>query len=222
MVTYALIISVAVGISAAAILNVQPLLSANDRSRWCTVWSLVERKTYAVDEIIQQPGWDTIDKVRYQDHFYSTKPALLPTMVAGVYWCVKQTTGWNLSRNTAEVTRLVLLIVNLIPMAAALVLLAKLLERYAERDSTRYFVLFTAAVGTFLTTFVVTLNNHTVAAVCLMFAIYPALRIVADASVRPAHSDRSARVCSLRFVEPHDSVGGELRYETLYGFETQP
>jgi hypothetical protein len=156
-------------------------------SAQCTVWSLVERQTYVIDDIIQQPGWDTIDKVRYHDHFYSTKPALLPTLVAGVYYCVKRTTGWNLTNQTTEVTRLVLLIVNLLPMIAALIVFAAFLERYAQRDRTRVFLLLTAAVGTFLTTFLVTLNNHTVAAVSLLFAVYPAARIVVDGSRRPYH-----------------------------------
>ena len=32
----------------------RPFLSANDRSRWCTVRSLVEQGTYAIDEIVSQ------------------------------------------------------------------------------------------------------------------------------------------------------------------------
>ena len=42
---YGLILALFAGISIAAILNSQPLRSANDRSRWCTVWALVERGT---------------------------------------------------------------------------------------------------------------------------------------------------------------------------------
>ena len=184
---YAFIIAAAAALIASAILNARPLQSANDRSRWCTVWSIVERDTYTIDRIIGQPGWDTIDKVRFKEHFYSTKPALLPTAVAGVYWCVKKTTGWNLIKQTESVTRLILLLVNLLPMIAALVVIAAVVERYARRDATRYFILLTASIGTLLTTFMVTLNNHTVAAVCVVFALYPALRIVIDGSRRPQH-----------------------------------
>ncbi|MCA9266718.1 MAG: hypothetical protein KDA60_22825, partial [Planctomycetales bacterium] len=42
-----------------------PFLSANDRSRWCTVRSLVEHGTYAIDGITQERGWHTIDKVQH-------------------------------------------------------------------------------------------------------------------------------------------------------------
>ena len=184
---YAFIIAAAAALIASAILNARPLQSANDRSRWCTVWSIVERDTYTIDRIIGQPGWDTIDKVRFKEHFYSTKPALLPTAVAGVYWCVKKTTGWNLIKQTESVTRLILLLVNLLPMIAALVVIAAVVERYARRDATRYFILLPASIGPLLTTFRVTLNHHTVAAVCVVFALYPALRIVIDGSRRPQH-----------------------------------
>src|SRR5688500_1763067 len=45
----------------------RPFLSANDRSRWATVRSLVEHGTYAIDDIVSQPGWDTIDMVKHKD-----------------------------------------------------------------------------------------------------------------------------------------------------------
>ncbi|MCA9057152.1 MAG: hypothetical protein KDA85_01575, partial [Planctomycetaceae bacterium] len=73
-----LIIMVATAVLAAAVLTARPLQSANDRSRWATVWSLVERGTYQIDEIDQVSGWSTIDKVRHRHapnepwHFYSS------------------------------------------------------------------------------------------------------------------------------------------------------
>ena len=70
----------------------RPFLSGNDRSRWCTVRALVEPEMrvegapYAIDKVIQQPNWDTIDMVKHDGHLYSSKPPLLPTLVAGEYW----------------------------------------------------------------------------------------------------------------------------------------
>jgi hypothetical protein len=157
-----------------------PLYSANDRSRWCTVWSLVERGTFAIDEIIRQPGWDTIDKVRYHGHFYSSKPPLLPVLTAGIYRGLKQTAGLDLLSATHETVHAVLLIVNWFPWIVALVLLAALVERYGRSDWSRLFVLIAAAFGTFLTTFLTTFNNHTVAATSVVFALYPALGILLE------------------------------------------
>src|SRR6202035_5839275 len=49
------------------------------------------------------------------------------------------------------------------------------------------FIVGAFAFSTFLTTFCVTLNNHTVAALAVLAALYPACRILADASLRPVH-----------------------------------
>jgi hypothetical protein len=157
-----------------------PLFSANDRSRWCTVWSLVERGTYSIDEIIRQPGWDTIDKVRYHDHFYSSKPPLLPTLTAGLYWGLRRAAGLDLLARTHETVHAILLVVNWLPWIVALTLLAALVERYGQSDWSRLFVVIAAAFGTFLTTFLTTFNNHTVAATSVVFALYPALGILLD------------------------------------------
>lgn len=157
-----------------------PMLSANDRSRWCTVWSLVERGTYQIDEIITKPGWNTIDKGRFQDHFYSSKPPFLSTIVAGVYWTLKQAFGLDLLERTHATVRTILVVINWLPWMIALALLAATGERYAQTDFGRVFLVVAAAGGTFLTTFLTTLNNHTIAAASVVFAIYPALRITND------------------------------------------
>ena len=166
----------------AAILTTDSLQSANDRSRWATVWSLAERDTWKIDEIITQPGWDTIDKVRHEDHFYSSKPPLLPWLVSIVYRIVKGTTGWNLLDNTQSVTRTILLFVNLIPMLVAMLLLGLLVERHAKSRFTLVFLLITFGFGTFLTTFQTVLNNHLPAAVCLTIAIYAIVKIKVEKS----------------------------------------
>src|SRR5688500_5896485 len=76
----------------------RPFLSANDRSRWMTIRSLVEHGTYEIDEIVGQPTWDTIDMVQHRGrdgelHLYSSKPPLLATLLAGEYWLIIRLTG---------------------------------------------------------------------------------------------------------------------------------
>ena len=189
---YGLILTIFSAMATSAILRVEPLLSANDRSRWATVRALVDEGTYQIDHVIADSGWDTIDKVRHNEHFYSSKPALFPTTVAGVYWIVKKATSqifgkekqWNLKTHTAEVTRTVLLIVNLIPMLIALVFFAKLLERHAYHAWTRIFLLSSACFGTYLTTFLVTLNNHLPAALALLMSLYFAMNILSEDEAR--------------------------------------
>ncbi|GIW87687.1 MAG: hypothetical protein KatS3mg108_2011 [Isosphaeraceae bacterium] len=97
-------------------------LEANDISRWCTVWSLVERGTYAIDECpwqhktqdkvlrsnkLTEPGSDAslLRRVEYmlapaswkegeaRDRVYSSKPPLLPTLIAGMLLPARLVTG---------------------------------------------------------------------------------------------------------------------------------
>src|SRR5688572_4514556 len=111
-----LLIVIAMVLGTIRLMESPPLQSANDRSRWATVWSLVERKTSKIDEIRQYRGWDTIDKVKIDGHFYSSKPPLFSSMVAGGYWAIKHTLGWTIDPNKLEtvtpVSQLLLFFIN--------------------------------------------------------------------------------------------------------------
>ena len=204
-------------------------LEANDISRWCTVWSLLERGTYAIDDCPWQNR--TQDKVKKvapfqaigrdktpSEHYYSSKPPLLPTMIAGILYPVRKVTGLALDsvierprhehsvqiadknapgglrfvtekpKDTVKWPVLVLylkpmvVLFNIVPMFAFLVLFARLLDRHAENDWSYFFGLFSAALGTLLLVFDQTLNNHTVAAYAGFFALYSFLKIWSDGS----------------------------------------
>jgi hypothetical protein len=97
-----LVIGTAVAQTLGLTLRMPTQLEANDISRWSTVWSLLERGTYAIDDCPwQNKTQDKVYKVSPFDkdrpdapkHFYSTKPALLPTLVAGILYPVRKLTG---------------------------------------------------------------------------------------------------------------------------------
>jgi hypothetical protein len=187
------LIIAATGMIAAAVLNAEPLQSANDRSRWATVWSLVERRTFQIDEIDQFSQWSTIDKVRHRTsedqpyHFYSSKPPLLSVLVAGVYAAERWTLGYGLFNHTAGVMRGLLLVVNVIPFFLALRSLAICLHLLGTAPGTRHFVLTAAGFATLLNPYLTTLNNHNPAAVCAMLAITAAVRILQTQSQLRGH-----------------------------------
>ncbi|HIQ21213.1 MAG TPA: DUF2029 domain-containing protein, partial [Planctomycetes bacterium] len=170
----------------------RPFLSANDRSRWATVRALVEPEMrvpgapYAIDKVIVQRNWDTIDMVKHDGHLYSSKPPLLATLVAGEYWLIYRVTGlvWGkpltLGTHPYSVGRTILITFNLIPLWIYLVLLARLVERFGISVWGRVFVMGAASFGTFLSTFAVVLNNHVPAAVCALIALYAVVRIWFD------------------------------------------
>jgi hypothetical protein len=126
-----ILVALAVAMAAGVATRAPSHLEANDISRWCTVWSLLERGTYAIDECPWQSR--TQDKVLKPDklaapkedagplkrfeyaiapdswktgepteRFYSSKPPLLPTMIAGVLYPFRIATGVELDRMTPQ------------------------------------------------------------------------------------------------------------------------
>lgn len=193
---YLLLIVLAASIMLARIARVRspdprsptPFQSANDRSRWATIRALGDSGTYVIDDIIfdraGKPirGWQTIDLVRHRgpdgrEHYYSSKPTLLVTLLAGEYWLIKQITGASLAVETFYIARCLLVLTNLVPMAIGLILLARLIEQLGINDWARLFAVAAASFGTFLTTFSITLNNHLVAAISLIAALALAVPI---------------------------------------------
>ncbi len=163
----------------------RPFLSSNDRSRWANVRALVEHGTYAIDAVIAEPGWDTIDKVKHKDrqgvpHLYSSKPPLTATLIAGPYWLIHKLTGATLGTHPHEIGRALLMLVNVVPAVVMFVLLAKMIDRLGVGDWSRIFAMAVATLSTFLTTFLVVLNNHLHGAVCVTIALYAAVRIWQD------------------------------------------
>ncbi len=164
----------------------RPFLSGNDRSRWTTVRALVEHGTYRIDEVIQEPGWDTIDMVKHDDqgraayaadegHLYSSKPPLFATLMAGEYWVIHKLTGCTLGTHPYEIGRFMLITINVTALVVMLISLATVAERFGITDYGRIFMVASAAFGTLLTTYVIAINNHLIAAAsaaaCIAVAI---------------------------------------------------
>jgi hypothetical protein len=175
-----------------------PTFSSNDRSRWATVRALVDEGTYVIGRrdpsavsstnkygdvgIVFEDGWGTVDKVLHPQtgEYYSSKPPFLATFVAAEYWLLQRAFGWTLTDTPWEVVRSVLFTVNWLPFLIYLGLLAVLAERLGTTDWGRLLMVAAAAFGTFLTTFMTTLNNHWPAAFAVALAIASAMPIWND------------------------------------------
>jgi len=156
--------------------NTLPMHSVNDRSRWATVYSLAENGTYQIDET---PWPMTIDRVQLNGHFYSSKPALLPTLLAGEYLILKKLSFGRLNFHDSPeaVIRIIVASVNLLPMVIFLTLYSHFLDRLSLDLWVRTYAMVAAGLGTYLTAFSITLNNHTIAAFSCFFALYTAFLI---------------------------------------------
>ena len=188
----------------------RPTLSANDRSRFCTIRVLVEpelRETrivekngqkveqvvpYAIDKIRTKQGWDTIDMVCHTlpddpegtRYLYSSKPPLLPTVMAIPYWVIYKTTGITFDTHSYLLTRITLILCHLMPLVIGWYLMALMIERFGKSDWARIFAIAFTCFATFLSTFVVTLNNHLPAIFCIIIALYAGVRIWFDGDTR--------------------------------------
>ncbi len=204
-----LVIASATAVSLGMTLQTRTQLEANDISRWCTVWSLVERGSYEIDDCPWQAK--TQDKVLKRDvfargstnapkHYYSSKPPLLPTLIAGVIYPIRKLTGVPLDAEvlqprtprpdrpdqTIEPVRWpvyifyfkpIVVALNVVPYLIFLILFARYLDRTVRNDWAWFAGLVSAAWGTQLILFNSTLNNHSVAAFSAFFAVYALLRI---------------------------------------------
>ncbi len=217
----------------------RPFLSGNDRSRWCTVRALVEHGTYAIDQVVQEPNWDTIDMVKHdgrgnpaplpdEGHLYSSKPPLLATLAAAEYWVLHKLTGKTLGSHPYELGRFMLITFNVIPYAIYLLRLSRIVERYGSTDWGRIFVIASASLATFFTTFATVFNNHWPAAFGALFALDATLRIVCEGERRwhwffiAGLSAAFAAACELPALSLTGLVGALLLWRfpraTLQGF----
>jgi hypothetical protein len=162
-----------------------PFFSANDRSRWCTIRALVDKGTFAIDGEPgdARKGWYTIDQVRHvgpdgKMHFYSSKPPLWPTLLAGQYWLIQKGFGWTLDENAFEVVRLMLIVNNLVGLGLLIWFVGRIAEFATEQAWARCFVAAAAALGTYLGPFAATLNNHLPAAAVVAITLWLCVKLL--------------------------------------------
>ncbi len=190
-----LLIVVAAVVQLSRILQVQsstgevPFFSANDRSRWCTIASLAVNGSYEIDDVleIRDPNtrrrtWYSIDIVRHRgadgkQHYYSSKPPLLPTLYTGVYIAIRNATGATLMNDPFFVARVMLIVVNLLPLLAGWWWMIGWFERERLGDWSLGILSLFMAWGTYLSTFVNTLNNHLPAALAIGVSLWAIDRI---------------------------------------------
>ncbi len=180
----------------------RPTLSANDRSRWCTVRALVEPEMrvqdedgntiwFAIDKVQDLPGWDTIDMVKHPlppsdpnapEYLYSSKPPLLPILMAAPYYVLYHGSDGKISFDSDPyfVVRTMLVLINLVPVVFCWFLMSRLIDRFATTDWSRLFLMGVLCFGTFVSTFIVTLNNHLPGICCVIISMYAAVRILFD------------------------------------------
>jgi hypothetical protein len=100
--------------------------------------------------------------------------------MAGEYWIIHRLTGRTLGDAPFEIGRFMIASINLPAMLVYFVCLAWLAERLGTTDWGRLFMMAAATFGTFLSTFAVTINNHTLAAACVAIVLVALVRVWYD------------------------------------------
>lgn len=171
----------------------------NDVSRWCTVWALLERGTYAIDDCPWVndtmdkvyrlgPIWDADESGRLKMHYYSSKPTLLPTVIAALLFPLRKLSGVPLDGQIATgfddglgaeeiYFKIALILIHVAPFYFFLRRYCRLADRLATGDWAWSLSILSAAFGTQLITFSTTLNNHTVAAFAAFSAVVTTAKI---------------------------------------------
>lgn len=155
---------------------------------------------YAIDKAWETPGWDSIDVVKHglpdeiydpsnpaSGYIYSSKPTLLPTVMAGPYWVLNRCFGLSLAKKPFETTRILLVIYQLIPLGIAFFCLASIIESVGKTDWGRMYAVAAATFGTFALTFVPTLNNHLPGFASISIALWAAFKILRDGKKNPLY-----------------------------------
>jgi hypothetical protein len=151
----------------------------------------MDRRIKSDTGIVFEDGWQSVDKMLNPAtlEYYSTKPPLLTFLLAGEYWLLKHALGWSLQDVSPgserdqrfAVVRVCLLTFNLVPFLIYLGLLAWLVEHFGLTDWGRLFVVTAACFGTLMTPFLISINNHTLAACSVVVTVYATVRILSDA-----------------------------------------
>ncbi len=156
-----------------------------------------QARTTSDSGIIFEDGWQSVDKVLNPttQKYFSSKPPLLSTLVAGLYWLLQHGSEWifrllrplvdgydlpqrwTLAEQPAEVVRTILLLINAVPFAIYLGLLARVAHAWGKTEEGKLYIVMAGAFATLVTPFLITFNNHTVATFYVMAAWYALLRI---------------------------------------------
>jgi hypothetical protein len=145
----------------------------NPASRYATIDSLVHRGTYVIDD---SRYVSTIDKIMYRGHYLSSKPPVLPTLMAAPYWVWVHVTGRTFD-TSERATLLFLHAVGVgVPHILLMIYVYLFLAQWGLSPGARAGAFLAFALSYLGLGYTTTLNNHTVAALTLTAAFYHGYR----------------------------------------------
>src|SRR5690606_16756258 len=102
-------------------------------------------------DLLYMPPFPTIDMVKIGENYYSSKPPLLPTILAGIVWIVQKISGQTFSENPWLMMRTTLIIAQVIPLMAFVWIVGRYVRGMTDSPYVHGFCVAVAAFATYLT-----------------------------------------------------------------------
>jgi hypothetical protein len=147
--------------------------NANTGSRYATIEALVDQGTWNIDKTNYV---FTPDKVKAKGHFVSSKPPLLPTYGAGVYFLLKKITGYNIADNEGIVVWVVGLFTGWLSHLVFLVYFYRLSRLLLVRQLAILILMAAACFAYLGVAYATAINNHSPGAALAIVGFYYAYR----------------------------------------------
>lgn len=155
-----------------------PHLPVNPASRYAAIEALVEHGTWAIDDTSLLRS--TVDKVYWGEHFYSSKPPLLPLLLTPFYALWRLWTGTGFADDAYAAAAWMRLFSGILPWLLGCAAVSALLDRFARHTATRV-VGFTAwSAGSLATAYAAHLDNHSWAVAAILLGALALAPVVDD------------------------------------------
>lgn len=165
-------------------MQIRSLENANTGSRYATIESLVDYGTYNIDASRYSR---TPDKVKARGHWVSSKPPLLPTYGAGIYWVIKKTTGYTIADHEGIVVWTVGMLTGWLSHFIFLIYFYRLSKLLLKRRLAILVALIGAGFAYLGVAYATAINNHSVGAAFQVMGFYYAFRVQHDVRPRLRH-----------------------------------
>ena len=165
----------------------------NIQSRLGTIESLVSRQTFSTEHSM----FRSVDSIRVRGELYSSKPPVLPTLLAGGYALYAKITGITFQTNMAHSIILINVLSGFLPHVLILIYFYLLLKRIVDTPLAQVLGYTAISVGYIGILYASELSNHIPAAAISLMALYYAYRIRTDISTRIPHWIAVGFLCGL-------------------------
>lgn len=155
------------------------IFGSNDLSRFSTIKSLAEEHSFTINHRVTE----TVDMVRYQGNYYSSKPPALSVFGAGIYWILHNAFNQDLALDYL-VDNLSVYVLNLIIVGGSALLLViffyKSLKYFDISEKSKIFLSGVLVFATLIFSYLGTMNNHVPSAAFIFASFYYFLKQIKE------------------------------------------